>query len=309
MRVVCIHRETNFQKYHVELQQREHKQKRNIASRMKFTSTISVLTFAMSALSHGALIGTISSSGKTVHFGEIETQEIKVLPIESTKDVIDIRLKNDKLDGQPEQIMLSLSDAHKSSVATHYVPSVKGTNIKYSIKASSIPDVLLSKNQLTLGLVIADVTGKSNLVKRLVDIKPSSELKKPPKQERRFKFGIQPEIHHIFKEDAKTVNPIIPVAFIAIAIATFLALLGSWVGFIGLNNLFKTLKSTSGGQLLQNVSFLITLIGFEFNFFKYYLGQSIFTTIFYSFILSLSGVYFGSGVLKYLAQNRTLGKQ
>ncbi|KAI5967451.1 hypothetical protein KGF57_000394 [Candida theae] len=276
---------------------------------MKFTSTVSILTLAISTLSYGAITGTISSSGKTVHYGEIETQEIKVLPLESIKDTIDIKLKNDKLDGQPEQIMLSLSDSHKSNVATHYIPVVNGNNIKYSIKANSIPATLLSRSQLTLGLVIADSKTKSNLVKRLVDLKPSAELKKPVKQERKFQFGLQPEIHHIFKEDAKTVNPVVPVAFIAVAAATFLILLGSWAGFIGLDNLFSTLKSTSGGQLLQNVSFLLTLIGFEFNFVKYYLGQSIFTTLFYGSILALAAVYFGSSVLRYLAQNRALGKQ
>lgn len=90
---------------------------------MKFsTTTIPLLTLVFSALSYGAVTGTVSSGGKTVHFGEIDTQEIKVLPIESGKDVIDIKLKNDQLDGPPEQIMLSLSDTQKSSLATHYVP-------------------------------------------------------------------------------------------------------------------------------------------------------------------------------------------
>lgn len=277
---------------------------------MKFsTTTIPLLTLVFSALSYGAVTGTVSSGGKTVHFGEIDTQEIKVLPIESGKDVIDIKLKNDQLDGPPEQIMLSLSDTQKSSLATHYVPLVSGASIKYSIKASSIPNVLLSRNQLTLSLIIGDGTGKPNLIKRLVDIKPSLEITKPTKNEKKIGFGIQPEIHHIFKEDAKTVNPIVPIAFIVIASATFLSLLISWVSFIGLNDLFKTLKSTTGGQLLQNIAFLISLIGFEFNFFKYYLGQPIFTTLFYSFILGLSAIYFGSSVLRYLAQNRALGKQ
>lgn len=277
--------------------------------RMKLTSTISILTLAISSLSYATITGTISSGGKKVHFGEIETQEIKVLPIESAKDLIEIKLKNDKLNGQPEQIMLSLSDAYKSNVATHYIPQVNGENIKYSIKVNSIPEVLLSKSQLTLSLIIADSKGKSNQIKRLVDIKPASELSKPVKHDKKFSFGIQPEIHHIFKEDEKTVNPVVPVAFILVATATFLLLLGSWVGFIGLNNLFSTLKSTSSGQLLQNISFLMTLVGFEFNFAKYYLGQSIFATLFYSFILSLSAVYFGSSVLRYLAQNRALEKQ
>ncbi|KAI5961763.1 hypothetical protein CANMA_003740 [Candida margitis] len=277
---------------------------------MKFTSSIPILTLAISALGYGAVTGTVSSSSKTVHFGEIDTQEIKVLPIESVKDFIDIKLKYGQLDGQPEQIMLSLSDAKKASLVTHYVPQVKSANIRYTIKASSIPDVLISKDALTLSLVIADSSGKSNIVKRLVDIKPSPGLASAANHEKkRFKFGIQPEIHHTFKEDAKTVNPIVPIVFIAIATVVFLSLLGSWVGFIGLNDLFRTVKSTSGGQLLQNISFLVTLIGFEVNFFMYYLDQSIFTTLFNGFFLGLAAVYFGSGVLKYLAQNRALGKQ
>lgn len=279
---------------------------------MIFSNIIVLLALAFHAIAYGPVVGSISINGKgeAVHFGEIETQEIKLLPLESTKDVIEIKLKDSSLQGQPEQILFTLADAKKPSVATHFVPVVKGKNINLSIPASSLPDVLKIKDTLVLSLIIADGKQSTKKVnKRLLEIKPSRELKSTSKQETVPTFGLQPEIHHIFKEDEQGVNPVVPVAFILVAVALHLALLASWVGFIGVKDLFRTLNTTSSSQLLQNISFLLSLLGFEVNFVKYYLGQSIFTTLFYGTILSIPSLYFGRSVLRALAKNRALGKQ
>ncbi|KAI5955790.1 hypothetical protein KGF54_001292 [Candida jiufengensis] len=275
---------------------------------MKFSTVIPICGLIASSIAKGVITGKITNNnnGESVHFGEIDTQVIKSLPIDSSKDIIEIDLKNKDLEGhKPEQIMISLSDVSQPNLVTNFVPTVKDDQIKLQIKASLIPEILKSKDSLVLNLIIGDSSGSLNLIKRLIELIPSQEFKSSSKYERKSKFGIQPEIHHIFRGDEKTINPIIPIFFIGIASVLFLILIGSWFGFIGVNDIFfKTFNKTSIGQISHNILFFTSLIGFELNFVKYYLGQSIFTTLFYGFILSFPCYYFGLSVLNYLAKNR-----
>lgn len=276
---------------------------------MKYHIFIALVNFFVFLFAYSDLTGTIKLNDKKITFGEINTQEVKQLSIESPKDVIEISLKSKDIDGKPEQIWISLADSEDQSIVTHYVPTVKRSSITTNIKTSTLPDVLKSKDKLILSIVIADSKSKDNLLRRLAEILPSPEFQATSKYQQKERIGIQPEIHHIFRGDEKTVNKIIPVAFIGVAVGLFVGLLGLWFGFIGVNNLFRTFKTITTTQLLYNVSFLISLAGFELNFYKYYLGQSIFTTLFYGFILSIPCVYFGVSVLRSLATNRALGKQ
>ncbi|EER31789.1 hypothetical protein CTRG_04572 [Candida tropicalis MYA-3404] len=276
---------------------------------MKYSVFIGLLSLFTFSLAFSDLTGTIKLNGRKITFGEINTQEVKQLSIESPKDVLEIKLKSKDVDGKPEQIWVSLADADDQSIVKHYVPTVKKSDITANIKASTLPDVLKSKDKLVLSIVIADSKSKDNLLRRLVEILPSEEFQATSKYQQKPRIGIQPEIHHVFRGDEKTVNPLIPVVFIGIALTLFVGLVGAWFGFIGVNNLFRTFKTITTTQLLYNVSFLISLVGFELNFYKYYLGQSIFTTLFYGFILSIPCVYFGVSVLRSLATNRALGKQ
>ncbi|EMG46813.1 SWP1 Dolichyl-diphosphooligosaccharide--protein glycosyltransferase subunit SWP1 [Candida maltosa Xu316] len=276
---------------------------------MKYSLFIILANLAAIAIAYSDLTGKISLNGKSITLGEFNTQEVKQLTIESPKDVLEIKLNSKDIEEKPEQIVISLADADDSSIVTHYVPTVKGTKITSTIKSISLPEVLKTKDKLILSIIIADSKSENNLIRRLVEILPSPDFQATSKHQPKPRIGIQPEIHHIFREDEKTVNPIIPVIFIGIATTLFLGLLASWVGFIGVNDLFRTFKTTSPTQLFYNVSFLISIIGFELNFAKYYLGQSIFTTLFYGFILTVPSVYFGVSVLRNLAKNRALGKQ
>ena len=275
---------------------------------MKTSVFIAIFNLLVCALAYADLTGTIKVNDKKITLGEFNTQEVRQLTVNSPKDIIEIDLNSKDIDGKPDQIMISLADVQNPAIVTHYVPVVKESKIKLNIKALSIPEVLKTKDKLVLAIVIADSKSKNNMIRRLVEVLPSPEFKSTSRYQAKPRIGIQPEIHHIFKEDEKTVNPIVPILFIIAAFTLLLCLFGSWVGFIGIDNLFRTFKTISKVQLLHNVSFLISVLGFELNFAKYYLGQSIFTTLFYGFILSIPCVYFGVSVLRSLAKNRALGK-
>ncbi|CAI5757580.1 unnamed protein product [Candida verbasci] len=272
---------------------------------MKLSSILFLFSWLSLSIAF-TLTGTIKLNKQKITYGEIETKEIKQIYLNSPKDTIEINLSSKEINEKPEQIMFSLSDSKQQNLVTHYVPSVSNSKIKLSIKSAQLPEVLKIKDSLLLNLIIADKEVK--FTKFLLEIIPTSEFKETSNYKSKSKIGIQPEIHHIFKADESTVNPIIPLVFISVAVVLFLGLVSSWVGFIGVNNLFKTFKTISTGQLLQNVAFLISLIGFELNFIKYYFGQSIFTTLFYGFILLIPSIYFGTSVLRFLSKNRKIGK-
>ncbi|ODV77365.1 uncharacterized protein CANTADRAFT_7840 [Suhomyces tanzawaensis NRRL Y-17324] len=275
---------------------------------MKFSIIATAAQLLAVSLAYTISEGTIKVGEKSVSFGEFNTQEVKQLPIESPKDKIDINLKiNDDLAKRPHQVVLSLASIKDSALAAHFVPTFTVSNqIKASIPVNKLPEVLKIQDKLLLSLIIGDqVSG--NLDRHLVEIIPGAEYKETSKYVEKPRVGRKQEIHHIFREDPKTINAIIPVAFIGAAVVLTLGLFASWVGFIGadLTTTFKTITTT---QLTYNVSFLVTIIGFEVNFIKYYLGQNIFTTLFNSFILGLPSIYFGSKVLRSLRENRKVGR-
>ncbi|KAG7664010.1 uncharacterized protein J8A68_002448 [[Candida] subhashii] len=273
---------------------------------MKFIFTVFILN-ALTALAYSNLEGYVKIGKNKVSFGEIETQEVKQLFIDSPRDFIDVSLECKDMTKRPDQVVLSLSDFSDPSLVTHFVPTVTDEKIRTSIKAVTLPEVLKSKDKLILQIIIADSTSSKNLYRKLVEIFPSPEFQQSSNYKPKERLGIQPEIHHIFKQDEKDVNPVIPVAFIGISITLFFVFLGTWFRHAG-KELLPTLKTISWSQLTCNIVFLICIFGFELNFVMYYLGQSIFTTLYYGAVLSVATVYFGVRVLRSLAQNRVLGK-
>lgn len=276
---------------------------------MKFTTIAIAAQLLVVSWAYTIGEGYIKINDNSIHFGEINTQEIKQLLIESPKDKIEINLKlKEDLDTRPHQVVVAVSSAENSQLVTHFVPTFTASNqIKLTIASSKLPEVLKVQKKLVLNLIVADPGNSDNLFKQLVELIPSEEFQATAKYQPKARVGHKPEIHHIFREEPKTINATIPIIFIGGGLVLFVVLLGAWASFIGAD-LFGTLKTVSKLQLTYNIAFLTTLIGFEANFVKYYLGQSIFATLFNSFFLGLAGIYFGSKVLRSLGENRKVGK-
>ncbi|RLV92112.1 Dolichyl-diphosphooligosaccharide--protein glycosyltransferase subunit SWP1 [Spathaspora sp. JA1] len=275
---------------------------------MKCSIVIAILNLLVSALALSNLKGVIKIGNNLVHIDDVSA-ETKQLNLDSPKDSIIIELTKDAESDRPEQILLALADATTPSIVTHFIPIVSDDtdSIKTMISVAKLPEVLKSKDKLILSIIIAGSKSSDNLHAKLVEILPSADFKQTSTYVSTPRIGIQPEIHHQFKSEEKTINPIFPIVFIIIAGVIFLGLVGYWTSFIG-SEFARSFKRITSGQLLYNVSFLITIVGFELNFARYYFGQSIFTTLFYGFFLAISGVYFGVRVLRSLAINRTLEK-
>lgn len=275
---------------------------------MRLQSICTTLQMVGAAFAYTISSGTVGIDSHSVSFGEVETQQIKQLPIESPKDKISIALKlKDELSQRPHQLVLSLGSVAKQTLTTYFVPTFSDNEIKLVIPVNKLPEILKVQEKLQLKLTIAD-DSEHTLVKNLVEILPSAEFRasidhKTPEP----RLGAKAEIHHIFREDPATIGGTIPVLFIVAASLLLVGLIVVWLNVVGFD-LFANFNNISTRQLLYNIAFLTSLVGFEANFVKYYLGQSIFTTLFNSFIAGLPAIYFGSKVLRWLGVNRKVGK-
>lgn len=274
---------------------------------LNFSSAVCFLQLLMVTLSFSVSEGTVKANGKSVTFGEMNTLEVKQLSIDSPKDRIDVNLKlKDDFSNAPHQIVITLGN--NKGLDSSFVPKfqAESKSISLSIPVKSISERLKIEDKLFLNLIIGDYSNKANLIKSLVEIIPTNDLKALSTYSRVSNVGIKPEIHHQFREDTTTVNPLIPLFFIGIATVLFLAFLAAW-GTAIKSDLFGTFNQVSGIKLIYNFGFLICLIGFEFTFIRYYLGSSIFVTLFHSAILGGPSIYFGSRVFRDLAKYHKAG--
>lgn len=253
---------------------------------------------------------TVSIGPNKIELGEMNTQQIRQLTIGSVADIVSVSADIDWHGSpRPHQIALVLAGADDSTLAKHIVPTVNDAGtVKTTIAAKSLPAALKAQSRIVLKLIVADYDAKDkNILKQLAELVPSPDFAATAKYTPQPKLGKKSEIHHIFRTDPATVGPFVPIVFLALAAALFGALWIAWVSLVG-KNLLGTLKHTSSVQLLYNIVFLTSLLGVEYTFVRYYLGQLIFTTIFHALVLGLPTLYFGSRVLRCLHKNRELDR-
>ncbi|CAK7905738.1 dolichyl-diphosphooligosaccharide--protein glycosyltransferase subunit Swp1p [[Candida] anglica] len=269
----------------------------------------SVILFALQcacAWAYTITEGSVSVGDDKVEIGEFNAQVVTPLSF-GAKDKIDVSLKVDELSTKPHQAVITIGDGNGLDLS--FVPTVltASNTVKLSIPAAKLPESLKSQLRLFVKVILADKDNSGNLYRTLAELEPTSELRTSSKYKKAERVGIKPEIHHIFREDPSTVNPIIPLVFIGGAIVLFLGLLIAWTSALS-SNLLAHFSDLTGLQLLYDFSFLSCLFGYEVTFARYYLGASIFTTLFYVFVLAGPSIYFGSRVFRDLAKFRKIGK-
>ncbi|CCE85682.1 Piso0_005303 [Millerozyma farinosa CBS 7064] len=275
---------------------------------MKIFSGLSfVFIYCLSTvLCYTVVDGSLKIGKDAIHFGEIETQEVKQLPIDQSTEKIEIQLKlKDDFTKAPNQLVVTVSDG--KGLVVPYFPkfSIDNKEVKLTIPLKNIPANLKAQEKVHVSLVIGEPSSNVQLTKLLAELRPSGELTANYKRIERF--GTKPEIHHVFGEDPKTVNPIVPIVFSAVGVFTLLILLISWKVTIGSDLLGLTSHIVKSNPL-ANVGFLLSLAGYEYVFIQYYLNASIFKTLLHGLILAIPSIYFGSRVLRTLYQYHKTGR-
>lgn len=222
--------------------------------------------------------------------------------LESVRDKVALSVFLQGASSRPHQLNFVFTNGEGLDYAVFPLFDESTGKVSALTLVNKIPASLLSLERVFVYAVAADASQKKsqNLNTLVAELIPSEALRASLNYEEPVRLGALPEIHHIFREDPKTVNPIVPIFFSAVAIALLFVLVGSWFGLVG-NSLFAARQGIpyKGG-------FLTTIALFEYTFFRYYLSASIFTTIFYVAVLAGPAILFGSKALKALTKQRTV---
>lgn len=218
--------------------------------------------------------------------------------IEDSNDVLEFSFTIDSSQ-RPHELILLFSDDNGLDFAVFpRYDSAKNT-ISTSVAFSAIPLALRRQNKFSASLILANKDENDvNVYSKVAEILPSEEVKDAALATKTERHGVLPEIHHIFRGEEPTINSIIPLAFSAIAGVFGLVLLVTWASIFGQGSI------DSRGSTFK-AAFLTTLVAVEHSFLKYYLGASIFTTLFHVFILAAPSVIFGSKALRAMVQLRS----
>lgn len=252
-------------------------------------------------------LAQIKVNDDAIHFGEISTQEIKQLSLESTKDKLEFDITLADVTAQPHQLMITLGDGKGFDLPLFPKFNLDKKAVKLSLAASKIPVGIRNLDKILINLIVAEPGNKQNLYKPLGELIPTDDLKNLVPYKKSERIGIKPEIHHLFKEDPQTINPFFPIVFGGFDLVIFLGLMGLWTFGVG-KDMFTNFLNTPITTFSHNVGFLGCLIGYEIVFFRYYLGSTIFTTLFHGAILAGPTIFLGSRSFRYLAHLRHIGK-
>ncbi|GEQ68785.1 hypothetical protein JCM33374_g2454 [Metschnikowia sp. JCM 33374] len=198
---------------------------------------------------------------------------------------------------QPHQLMFILSDSNGLDHAVF--AKYKSGNAQADISVAKIPAALKKGGPIHVSVIAAngDHT-EANVEFPVVQLVASDALQSLTSHAKPARLGALAEIHHSFKTDPTTVASIVPVVFSGIAVVLLVVLLGAWTSVLK-NELFASPQASTWKAAL-----LSTLAYFEYTFFQYYLGASIFTTIFHAVLVAGPFLFFGSRALTALGKSR-----
>lgn len=149
---------------------------------------------------------------------------------------------------------------------------------------------------------LVSVSASEPLLLTITDnlILPSVRHNKPDR------FELKPEIKHIFRAPPHQISPLLalPIVFGVMLSLIFIFHALTVFAEVDLEGLIPALKADA----LHHVGFLLTLGGFEYTFYQYYRGSSIFETLGSFAVIAPSAVYFGSRALREVRDRRLAGK-
>ena len=161
---------------------------------------------------------------------------------------------------------------------------------QYRPKRTFPVQFLAENSSLTSSIVLASFGSNAGYNSRAFTLTPSSDSSTPPPAaEQPLRYGKLPEIHHVFRANAKSPPVVISIVFLGAVVATLPVLAGVVRRLLSLHSLSVTpLRLTVSSQALylsanvsalpaalrtspvSHISFLASISGIEFVFFLYY---------------------------------------
>ncbi|QHS75420.1 dolichyl-diphosphooligosaccharide-protein glycotransferase [Saccharomyces paradoxus] len=274
---------------------------------------VSCISVALAYVAQDVHVSFPSTKGKTsVMIGKVQPKQgtdgtaPTTIAVDNPNEVIQVNFAIDSAN-KPFQNTLLVGLPNKNLEMT-FEPEIKDNGklsmYNYKIDLAKLDAALLqeasrSVEPIKATLILASSTAKpkENLFREIlqldlnfnVDHSDSSLVDK---------FSIKPEIHHIFHTEPKRVAKPIAVIFVAIIVITILSLIVTWLNSCAaaFNNI------PTGINAVYFLGFIATIVGFEVIFARYYLGTSIFETLFSSLYLGAPGLLTSTKFLRSFGQ-------
>lgn len=284
---------------------------------MQFFKTLATLvtciSFALAYVAQDLHVSFPSNKGKTsVMIGKVgpelgvDEATPTLVTVNNPNEVIQINFAVDSSD-KPFQNTL-LVGLPSSNLEMVFEPEIKDNGklsmYKYKIDLATLDAALLQEAfkilepvKATLILASSTAEAKDNLFREILQLDLDFDVV-PSDSSLVDRFAIKPEIHHVFHPEPKRVAKSIAVIFVAIIIVTILSLLVTW-----LNSCAAAFDNIpAGANALYFLGFIATIVGFEVIFARYYLGTSIFKTLFSSLYLGAPGLLASTKFLRPFGQ-------
>lgn len=198
---------------------------------------------------------------------------------------------------RPHQAFLMVKE--KGGLEAPYALTVKESGkgtVEFTQK--DLPIQLLSSTEpLEASLVLGSFGSTKAAITPVFDLTVRLDPNAPtPNYEAPLRYGKQPEIHHIFRDDPKSPPKIVSIVFALAVLATVPGLVVGWT-MLGAN--LTNAQKALGNAPVSHITFFGSIIAMEGVFFLYYTGLSLFST------LPIAGVV---GVVAFLSGTKALGE-
>jgi oligosaccharyltransferase complex subunit delta (ribophorin II) len=226
------------------------------------------------------------------------------LNLTDTKLSIAFTLLSDKKNPEsfinPKQVTITLSTENVTSELYFYPTLIEGKVYESNIFLKDISKYFLSQDEIQISVITGDDSDSSlNTILLAGKLLPSEKLKTDKTTDKPLRFTQLDEIRHIFKSPPKNLPGFISTQFVFLLLILFIVLLLAW-------NYFEAANINNINKFgLSSFLFLISIFGFEYAFFDYYLGTSIFTSLYRFALIGVFSIYFGSKALRDMYELRS----
>ncbi|KAI1612051.1 dolichyl-diphosphooligosaccharide-protein glycosyltransferase [Exophiala viscosa] len=288
---------------------------------MRLTNLLSQTVLLVSALHSSALAASwtfadgsvnVAAKGAGVGGGLKEqltpstalTTPIKLGATDSLK--VTLTTQDGKTAKRPHQAFLLLQDSSKKLDVSYPFSVKESGKAKLELSHKDLPSQLLrSTSPLSASIVIASFGSSagydSEAFPLTIELDPNVPI---PAAETPERYGKLPEIHHIFRPDARSPNVAISAFFLLATLATLPPLLGAWLYLGGnINHISKALSDAP----LSHALFLGSVVGIEGVFFLYYTAWNLFQALPALGVLGVVAFFSGSRALTEVQERRLAG--
>lgn len=274
---------------------------------------VSCISFVLAYVAQDVHVSFPSTAGKSrVMIGKVEPRigidetVPTTITVEDPNEVIQVNFAIESTN-KPFQNTLLIGLPNKN-LEMAFEPEIKDNDklsmYKYRIDLAKLDAALLqeasrSPEPIKATLILASSTAKpkENLFREILQLNLNFDVDHSDSS-LVGKFGIKPEIHHIFHAEPKRVAKPIAVIFVLIIFITILSLIVTW-----LNSCAAAFDNIpTGVTAVYFLGFIATIVGFEIIFARYYLGTSIFETLFSSLYLGAPGLLTSTKFLRSFGQ-------